>query len=259
VRSRERAEHKGAFDAPPLSEIVDDWVVGDPRDVAKIPGLLDGVDHVASALGVTRQKADPWDIDFRANLALLELAEAHHTKSFLYVNVMNVHDGTSTLMRAKAAFSEALRRSAVTPHIVNPSGYFSDLTQILEMARKGVAVRLGEGSVRLSPIHGADLAAFCAERIMGHGGEFNVGGPDVLTYRQITELAFDAAGKKPHWLALPTGVRRPAVWIADRISPRASSLTRFFLEGLEHDSAGEPTGSRHLADYFHQVVHETSR
>ena len=259
VRSRERAEQGGRYDAPSLKGIVDDWVVADPRNVAQIPGLLNGVDHIASALGVTRQKADPWDIDFRANLALLELAEQSNAKSFLYVNVMNVHDGTSTLMRAKAAFTEALQRSTVAAHIVNPSGYFSDLTELLNMARKGVGVRLGAGSVCLAPIHGADLATFCAKQLDGTAGEFDVGGPDVFTYRQIVELAFTAAEKKPRWLVLPTGIRHPAVWVADRISPRASSLTRFFLEGLEHDATGEATGNHHLAEYFHAVAQETSR
>lgn len=251
VRDRARAEAPGAYDAPGLGPLVDEWVVS--ADAAREHGadLMDGVDHVVSALGVTRQPADPWDVDFLMNLRYLRLAEAAAVSSFLYVGVMNAATGTSGVARAKYAFMEALVRSRVTPQIVNPSGYFSDLTEIFDLARRGWAFGLGEGGVRLAPIHGADLAQVCLDRLAdGAAGTWDVGGPDVLTYRDVVDLAFAAAGRRPRYVRLPAGLAPRVVWAADRLGPRAGSLTRFFLEGMQVDSVGTPHGSRTLRDYF---------
>lgn len=260
VRSRERAERPGASGAPSLAGIVDEWVVApSPQDAAERTNLLEGVEHVVSALGVTTQRADPWTIDFLGNLRLLERAEAAGARSFLYIGVMNAALGTSGLSHAKAAFIEVLRRSSVTPLIINPSGYFSDMTEFLDLAERGIAVRLGPGLARLAPIHGADLAAFSVSKLDAGRGEWDVGGPEHLAYRDIVERAFAALGKRPRWTVIPEGATRPAVWLADRISPRAGSLTRFFLDGIQQDSVGEVTGTHHLADYYREVVEARRR
>ncbi|WP_105565450.1 SDR family oxidoreductase [Microbacterium halophytorum] len=250
VRDRARAAAPGAYGAPSLDGLVDDWVVAPGGAEDLDPQMMSGVDHVVSALGVTRQKADPWTIDFHLNLRYLELAERQGASSFLYVGVMNAASGTSAVSRAKHAFMEALRRSRVAPQIVNPSGYFSDLTEIYDLARRGMAFGLGDGSVRLSPIHGADLADFCVSRLDGAAGTWDVGGPEVLTYRDVVRTAFEAVGRKPRYTRVPRPLASSAVWAADRISPRAGSLTRFFLDGMQTDSVGEPHGTHTLADYF---------
>ncbi|MGO1410742.1 SDR family oxidoreductase [Microbacterium sp. JB110] len=250
VRDKARACAPGAYDAPALAALVDEWVIAPEGEVDLGPDVMSGVDHVISALGVTRQKADPWTIDFLLNLRFLELAEQAEVDSFLYVGVMNAASGTSAVSRAKHAFMEALSRSRVVPQIVDPSGYFSDLTEIYDLARRGMAFGLGDGSVRLSPIHGADLADFCVSRLGGSAGSWNVGGPETLTYREIVRIAFEAAGKKPRYTRVPGPFASAAVWTADRISPRAGSLTRFFLDGMQTDSVGDPHGTHTLADYY---------
>ncbi|WP_313812711.1 NmrA family NAD(P)-binding protein [Glutamicibacter sp.] len=256
VRDQHRAQEPGNYHAPALKGLVDEWVVRPSNDQPLDPKTMDSVDRVVSTLGVTRQKADPWDIDFRLNLRYLDLAEQAKVKSFLYVGVVKAASGTSAVARSKHAFIEILRRSPVTSQIINPSGYFSDLSEIFAMAQHGLAVGLGDGTTRLSPIHGADLADFCVQKLSEDRGVWDVGGPDVLTYRQIVDLAFSTLGKNERYLRLPESISTPATWVADRISPRAGSLTRFFLEGLQTDATAQPFGSRKLDDYFEQLAHE---
>ncbi|GAB3621543.1 SDR family oxidoreductase [Glutamicibacter endophyticus] len=250
VRDRSRAHAMGAYGAPSLSGLVDEWVITSDGATEPDAGVMADVRHVVSALGVTRQKADPWDIDFRLNLHYLELAEQAAVESFLYVGVMHAAAGTSALSRAKYAFMQSLQRSSVPPQIVNPSGYFSDLTEVFELARRGLTFGLGDGSVRLSPIHGADLAKYCVARLPHGAGTWDVGGPEALSFREILRLASDAVGKKPSYVGVPMSLASSALWAADRIGPRIGSLTRFFLEGMQQDSVGEPFGSRTLRDYF---------
>ena len=254
VRSRARAERPGRCDAPSLSGKVAEWAEGDVTDPAFIAGVCDGADRVVSALGVTRQKASPWDIDHRANLDLLEAAERAGARSFLYVNVMHARSGRSVVMRSKAAFAQVLARSDLAHQIINPSGYFSDLGSFLDMARTGVAFIPPDRGIRIAPVHGADLAAYCIDRMTGPSGSWDVGGPDVLTYRAVARLAFEALHRRPRIVEVPMPVIRAAVWVASRVGERPRDLAQFFAEGLTHDAVGERCGSRHLGDHFRRLA-----
>lgn len=254
ARSRSRAEAPGQFGAPALAGTVAQWAVGEITCDGFASGLTEGVDHVVSALGVTRQKADPWDVDFMSNLRVLDDAERHGVGSFLYVNVMHARDGRSMIMRAKTAFATALTRSAVAAQIVNPSGYFSDVTDFLMMARRGVAVLPPDPTVRIAPIHGADLADFCVDRLAGgESGAWDVGGPEVMTYHGVAELAFAAVGRRPHYVTIPRGAVASGLWVASRLGRRTADLAQFFADGLAHEDTGQRCGTRRLADYFRAI------
>lgn len=254
VRSRESAERPGTAGAPSLRGLVDEWHLVDYGDASTVQDACAGADRLVSALGVTRQKASPWDVDFLGNLQLLADAERHELASFLYVGVLHADSGTSLTMRSKFAFSEVLSRSRVAPQIVNPSGYFSDIGEFFAMAKRGVGFTLGDGSARINPIHGADLAAFIVDRLFGSAGIWGVGGPDVLSYRELEQLAFRIAGRKPRLLRLGKRFVRGMTWAADRGSPRIGNLTRFFLESLAVDAVGEPFGERHLEPYLRSLA-----
>lgn len=254
VRSRQRAEQLGAFGAPSLAGHVAEWRIVDYAEPSTVAGVCDGADRVVSALGVTRQKTSPWEVDFLGNLRVLEDAERHGLKSFAYVNVLHSDSGTSLTMRSKYAFSRALSRSAVAPQIVNPSGYFSDVSDFLLMAKRGMGFTLGAGTSTINPIHGADLAAFIVDHLDGPAGTWDVGGPDVLSYRELEELVFRIVGRKPHILRVGDGVARTLEWAADRGSPRLGNLTRFFLESLAVDAVGDPIGLRRLEPYLRSLL-----
>lgn len=257
TRSRPRAEAAGPHGSPSLAGLVTDWVVGEVTDPAFVAGLGDGVDKVISALGVTRQRASPWDVDYRANLSLLREAERAGVDSFLYVNVLHAESGRSLILRSKAAFAAALSRSRVTPQIVNPSGYFSDISAFLDMARRGVVLIPPADGVRVAPIHGADLARFCVDRIDGGPGAWDVGGPDAFTYREIARLAFAALGRRGRTVRVPAAAVRAAVGVASVLGDRPRELARFFADGLVLDAVGEPFGSHHLSDHFRELAAAT--
>lgn len=250
VRDRGRALGPGAVGAPSLAGVVEEWVVSPELGAEVDASVVTGIDRVVSALGVTRQRADPWDVDFALNLRFLELAESSDVRTFQYLGVQNAASGTSALVRAKHAFTHALRRSDVTAQIINPSAYFSDLSAVYRMARRGLAVGVRDGGARLTPIDGADLADFCVSVLDGPAGEWDVGGPQVLTYREIVREAFTAAGTRERYVPIPGPVVTAGTAVADRLGPRASALTRFLLDSISTDSIGERVGTRALRDHF---------
>ena len=46
-----------------MEGLVDEWAVGEVTDPNFIADVAEGADNVVSALGVTKQQADPWDIE----------------------------------------------------------------------------------------------------------------------------------------------------------------------------------------------------
>lgn len=254
VRSRTRAETAGPHEAPALKGLVNEWREGEITDPNFVSGACLGADHVVSALGVTRQKASPWDVDYHANLRLLEDAEREGLQSFLYINVMHVDSGSSLIMRSKAAFAQSLARSSVHHQIINPSGYLSDVSEFLAMAKHGVMVLPPAGEVRIAPIHGEDLARFSVDKLTAASGAWDVGGPDVFHYRDIAEAAAIAVGKDCKIITLPHGAVAAALWGARRIGGRTEMLAQFFADGLTHDAIGERYGEHHLQDFFKAAV-----
>ena len=163
VRDLGRAEAPGIYGSPSLTGLVADWRIGDVTNPHVTADLAHGVAGIISALGVTRQKADPWDIDYRANLAILDSARRHGVNNFCYVHALGAEHCPARITRAKTAFVRELQASQVTAQVISPTGYFSDMAQVLDMARRGRVVLLDD-AVRINPIHGLDVAGACVDR-----------------------------------------------------------------------------------------------
>ncbi len=229
-----------------------------------LAGIMSGVDLVISALGITRQ-ADGlgyWDVDYQANLNLLHEAEKAEVGRFAYVHVLNASLMPDVaLVAAKAAFVERLKESPLAKTVIAPSGYFSDMGDILSMAQAGRVWLFGDGSNRINPIHGADLAAATAEAIKQKKSWLDVGGPDVFSLREVAELAFASHDVPPRITCLPDGVRRAALWLLPWITPReVHGPAQFFLSAMALDMVGDRHGTHHLSDYFkHSVTAPAAR
>lgn len=250
VRDRDRAEAPGPADAPSLSGLVDEWVVGNVTSKADVVDLAMGVDSVISTLGVTKQKADPWDVDFRANHAVLDSALRHGAQSFCYVNVLNGDRCPAELTKAKTAFAKALSESSVPSQVVNPPGYFSDMSQVLEMAKKGRAFVL-DPDARINPIHGADLASFCVDRSRdGLSGRWDVGGPEIFTWRDMAEIAFTAVDRPARLTTIPPTLAHMAIKAIRPFNKGAADTMTFVVWGLVTDCVGEKTGTHQLRAFY---------
>ena len=254
TRSREQAVSPGPWDSPSLDGLVDDWAVGEVTNPAFIADVAEGADDVISALGVTKQKANPWDIDYQANLAVLRSAEKHGVKHFCFVNVIGGDQCPAQLTRAKTAFARELTASRISSQIINPPGYFSDMTQILQMAKKG-RVFLFRPETRINPIHGADLAKFCIDRLTdGEEGTWNVGGPEVFTWKGLAECAFQALNRPAKIATMSPAILSPLIGALGLFNRRRADTLRFISWNMLHDCIGEPFGTHRLLDFYKDLV-----
>ncbi len=219
-----------------------------------LTGCMAGCDLVVSALGLTRQKdgLTPWDVDFQANANLLDAALAAGVPQFAYVHVLNADRMAGVpLVDAKAAFVDRLRACPIAATVIEPTGYFSDMADLFEMARGGRVWLFGDGATRLNPIHGTDLAEASADAIAAALPRAAIGGPEVFTLNGIAQLAATALGRPARVTHLPDGLRRAALAVIPRVLPvaRSAPLT-FFLSAMAEDMVAPCHGTRRLADHF---------
>ena len=229
---------------------------------ATLKGIMAGVDLVVSCLGITRQVdgLGYWDVDYQANLNLLHEAEQTGVARFAFVHVLNAARMKRVpMVAAKSAFVAELQRARIAWTVIAPTGYFSDMGDFLKMAQSGRVWLFGDGSKRINPIHGADLAAATADAVEAGVGWLDVGGPDIFTQKELAELAFASQQFTPRITFLPDIMRRLALRLLPYVTPRrVHGPAQFFLSALALDMVGECRGIHHLKDHFENKACGTS-
>ncbi|MGN8224141.1 SDR family oxidoreductase [Gracilimonas sp. BCB1] len=221
-------------------------------------GVFKDVETVISTVGFTRQNDGftYMDIDYQANVNVLQEAERAGVRKFIYVSVL---DGDILrhlkFTEAKERFVEALKASGLEYTIIRPNGFFPDLRDVLYMAEKGRVLLFGNGDSKLNPIHGADLAEVCIRAIAQKEKEIAVGGPDILTQNEIAEMALCAWNKPANIVELPGWIRSLILKTAKIFLPEQRfGPLEFFLTLMTRDRIATRYGTRRLQDFFNQEV-----
>lgn len=243
--------------------VADDQIVeAQVTERQTLRGVCDEVDVVISCLGITRQRDGLTyeSVDYQANLNVLEEAERSGVSKFVYISAFNAqHYPNVRLLRAKEQFAQRLLASEqLTPYVIRPNGFFSDLEEIYEMASKGKVYLFGKGDVRVNPIHGEDLANYCLDVIDNQRGnkarEFDVGGPEVLSTEQMAKLAFQALGKQDRITMLPEFIRKFALYLSKKLPEKWGGPIEFFLTMMEQDAIAPCYGSKTLAQHYADLI-----
>ena len=119
-------------------------------------GIMAGADLIVSALGITRQADDVgyWDVDYQANVNLLNEAQNSGVRHFGYIHVLNADQMARVpLVAAKTEFVGKLQVSRVPSTIIAPSGSLSYMAEFKVMASTCREWLFGKGNQRLNPIH----------------------------------------------------------------------------------------------------------
>lgn len=223
-----------------------------------LAGLFDGVDVVISTVGITRQKdgLTYMDVDYQANVNLIDEARKNGVKKFIYVSVFNGDKLRNLkICDAKEKLVDYLKASGLEYCIIRPNGFFSDMGDFLKMARKGKIYLFGDGSPRLNPIHGEDLAEVCVAAINSEEKEINIGGPEVFSQNEIAELALKAYSKKTKIVHLPDWIRRFTLWVLRTFtSSKTYGPVEFFLTTMKMEMISPQYGHHRLKDFFKEKV-----
>ena len=219
-----------------------------------LKGEIQGIDIVISSIGITRQKdgLSYMDVDYRANMNLLKEAKISGVKKFIYISAFN-GDKLKNLqiLQAKEAFVKELKNSGLDYCIVRPNGFFCDMEEIYNMAKNGSIYLFGDGEIKLNPIHGQDLAEVCINAITNVDKEINVGGPDILSLKDISNIAFEALAKKSKIIYIPDFIRLFILKIGKFILPiKTFGPIEFFLSAMAKDMIAPKYGKHTLQEHY---------
>lgn len=253
VRALARSPEKVAS----LRASLDGTVQGEVTQPGTLEHVCDGVDVVFSSIGITRQKdgLSFMDVDYQGNKNLLEAALSAGVKKFVYVSIL---DGNQLrhldIVAAHERFVDELKSCGIKYAIVRPTGYFSDMGEVLEMARKGRVWLIGSGEHRLNPIHGADLAEACADAIEDDETEIDVGGPETMTWNEVAELAFEALDQPAKITRIPQWLMWSVVRLARFFNRHQGELLAFFTTMASRDVVAATTGIHTLEAHYRSLA-----
>ena len=223
-------------------------------DPAAIRDCCRNIDVVISTVGITRQKdhLTYMDVDYQANLNLLREAQRSGVKKFIYVSVLHGQELRGLkICAAKERFVEELKRSGLDFCVMRPTGFFSDMSAFLDMARKGRVYLFGDGAAKINPIHGADLAVVCVAAIAGNESEIAAGGPQVFTQNEIAATAFAALDKKTAVTHLPSWIKNFLLAILRTFtSSKTYGPVEFALTVITSNMVAPSYGQHTLSAYF---------
>lgn len=226
---------------------------------AQIHAAMEAIDVVFSAAGqpCTLQRiADRRSfrqVDPQINRALLQAAIAQGVRKFVYVTVLAgppLHD--LAYVAAHQQFIDELKVSAIDHTVLRANGFFYSYIDLLDFARRGLAISFADGKARSNPIHEADLALACVEAIESPHREIDVGGPETLTRREEVELAFAAVERRTRVLRIPRPLLKVALPLIRLGDHRRGEMLEFLAAISATDVLAPARGSRQLGDYLRE-------
>jgi NADH dehydrogenase len=149
----------------------------------------------------------------------------------------------SRYARAKAAGEQAVRAAISSAIIMRPSIVFGPEDQFSNrfaaLARLSPALPLiGGGMTKMQPVYVGDVATALADAVDGKakpGATYELGGPEVLTMREIMQIILAITGRDRMLVSLPFGLARLQAMFL-QFAPGALKLTPDQVELLRADN-----------------------
>jgi NADH dehydrogenase len=175
---------------------------------------------------------------------IIAKAAAASGASMVHVSAIGADDRSSSqYARTKAAGEKAVLAVLPSAIIMRPSILFGPEDEFTNrfagLARLSPALPLiGGGTTRMQPVYVADVATAIADAVDGKakaGATYELGGPEVLTMREIMETILEITDRDRMLVSLPFGLARlQSIFL--QFAPGALKLTPDQVELLRSDN-----------------------
>jgi len=164
--------------------------------------------------------------------------------SMVHISAIGANERSSSqYARAKAAGEKAVLAALPSATIMRPSVVFGPedefTNRFAALARLAPALPLiGGGTTRMQPVYVGDVATAVADAVDGKtkpGATYELGGPEVLTMREIMETILEITDRKRMLVSLPFGLARLQSFFL-QFAPGALKLTPDQVELLRSDN-----------------------
>jgi uncharacterized protein YbjT (DUF2867 family) len=239
-------------DAPAAARV--EPVCADALDPQSLRRALDGVDivyHLVHSLG----QANFGDIDRDAatNVAA-EAARAGVAQIVFLGGLGDDNPNLSEHLRSRAETARVLAEGEVPvttlrAAVVVGRGSAAFDTMIALVDRLPVMIAPRWVATPTQPIALADVVAYLCD-VAGHpetlGERFDLGGPDVLTYREMIEHIGELRGRRPRIVEVPVLSPRLSSYWLHLVTPVRAGVARPLIEGLRNPTIATDTRIREL-------------
>ncbi|WP_212526111.1 complex I NDUFA9 subunit family protein [Actibacterium sp. MT2.3-13A] len=214
VRVGVRHPEKAVFEPPAGAQGSVELVYGNVQDEAAISAAVDAADHVINLVGILhetrRQKFAPIHEEGARRVAAAAKKAGVHR--LVHMSALGASETSpSEYARSKAAGERAVRRVFPEATIVRPSVVFGPrddfFNRFARMALLSPALPLiGGGKTRFQPVYVGDVARAYSAILADPGTQgrtYELGGPDIHTFRRLMEILLAEIDRKRLLLPLP--------------------------------------------------------
>lgn len=187
----------------PLEEEGAEIFIGDLKRDRDIQKACQGVKYVISAHGSNEARGGALDLDYRANIDLIDSAKEAGVEHFVFISVLGADREyeDSPVFKAKRQVEKYLEKSGLNYTILRPSGFASNLLPLAERFRQtGIYLSIGNLKNRTSVVSTDDLAQIAVDSVMVEGARnqiIPVGGPKVLAREEVPQIFSRIFNKEP--------------------------------------------------------------
>ncbi|MCO8268340.1 complex I NDUFA9 subunit family protein [Haloferax sp. AB510] len=214
-----------AMSRSPNSEDLPDGVekaMGDVTDYDSIAGAFEGKDAVVNLVALSPLfKPDGGYrmhdiVNWQGTENVVKAAESHGVSRLIQMSALDADpDADTAYIRSKGKAENAVKSSSLDWTIFRPSIIFGDGAEIISFTKRlkgmfapGVPLYPlpGNGKTRFQPIWIDDLTPMFGQALEDdrHIGEtYEIGGPEVITLRELTEMVYESEGKSITIVPLP--------------------------------------------------------
>lgn len=226
--------------------------------------ICHGYDVVISALGKSvsmndKSKNNYSEIDYKGNLLILNDAIRHNIKKFVYVSAFHAEKYTHLeYFQTHHWAAEAIKKSGIDYSIIKPPAIFSSFIDLIEMAKKGKLVNIGNGLSRTNPIYEGDLAKVVVNSISQKNVEIEAGGQTIYTRLEINRIIQNYASKDKKIKQMKVSFIKNVLPIIKLFSKNTHSKLAFFLEVIQHDVIAPRVGEMNFETYIKTMLRKST-
>ncbi|MEM9591472.1 MAG: complex I NDUFA9 subunit family protein, partial [Pseudomonadota bacterium] len=187
------------------------------RDDASVAAALHGADAVVNCVGILAEAGkNTFDaVQAEAPARIARLAADNGVDSMVHVSAIGADaEAASDYARTKAAGEAAVLEHMPDAVILRPSIVFGPEDQFFNrfagMTRLGPALPVVGGDTRFQPVFVDDVAKAAVQGVLGEAdpGIYELGGPDVATFRALMQTMLTVIRRRRLVLNMPFWVAR---------------------------------------------------
>jgi uncharacterized protein YbjT (DUF2867 family) len=227
------------------------------RYPASVDAAIAGSEDVVNVTGIFFQRGkQSYDaVHVGGARAIAEAARRLGVQRLVHVSGIGADDRNSPnrFVRSKALAEEAITAGFPAATILRPSVVFGPEDRFFNAI--ATAVRLapvmpvfGSGEARLQPVYVVDVAQAAVRALRAPDAPFAVfelGGPQIYSYREVLQLTMAQMGRRRPLVRLPLALGKLGAFFAELLP--APPITRDQVDLLARDNIVRP-GARTLAD-----------